>query len=299
MNGSNDLVVDRIVKRRFPAGAVEIPPHDGTNGTGYGVPHLALIREEPIAEPTNPKTPDELRAAWLKGETLSNGALEARVIGHPYLRLTRLRRPGERDWLRPYGPPTDWGLRTWLMTPEGQTAASTSICQQPAQIERTGKLKLSAQAETDPKSGLALRWEVEMDAKLPVLRITHIIRNDTAQPQTIAPWAIAVVNRDDNTRTMAAADDATPGSLPKTYFMSGKNAEAQRLAERVIIAAGQIEMRLTKAPADELKLGSISRAGWTLFERDNGAQLISWSPIPRRHHPRRRTEPDPLRRFAG
>ena len=101
MNGSNDLVVDRIVKRRFPAGAVEIPPHDGTNGTGYGVPHLALIREEPIAEPTNPKTPDELRAAWLKGETLSNGALEARVIGHPYLRLTGLRRPGERDWLRP------------------------------------------------------------------------------------------------------------------------------------------------------------------------------------------------------
>ena len=35
---------DLIYSREFPAGTVEIPAHNGKQGTSYGVPHAAVIR---------------------------------------------------------------------------------------------------------------------------------------------------------------------------------------------------------------------------------------------------------------
>ena len=280
VNAGNDLLVDRIVKRRFPAGQIEIPPHDGTDGRSFGVPHLTLIREEPIAEPSDAKTAEQLRAEWVKGETLGNSLMEITVASHPSLRLTGLKRPGEADWLRPYSAQGGWGLRTWVMFPEGQIAASMSISQQPARLERVGKLKIIATGEDDPKTALALRWEVEMDAQRPVVRIKHIIRNNSTHSQTVAPWAIALVNHNNTGKTLSAADDARPDSLPLNYLMSGDKTDTQRLQKRTIVALGQIGLRLDATPPSEIKLGSVSRTGWTLFEREDTAQLISWSPFP-------------------
>jgi hypothetical protein len=37
---------DTIYRREFPAGAVDIPGHDGKDGAHYGVPHLAFVRPQ-------------------------------------------------------------------------------------------------------------------------------------------------------------------------------------------------------------------------------------------------------------
>jgi hypothetical protein len=48
---------DSLYKKSFPAGKIEVPPHDGTDGKYYGLPHLAIIEptgQPPVASP--PKT---------------------------------------------------------------------------------------------------------------------------------------------------------------------------------------------------------------------------------------------------
>lgn len=43
---------DAIYKKAFPPGKVEIPPHDGTDGKYYGLPHLAIIEQIGQSVPT-------------------------------------------------------------------------------------------------------------------------------------------------------------------------------------------------------------------------------------------------------
>ncbi len=279
INDNNDLVVDRLFERAFPAGTVEIPPHDGREGSDYGVPHLVLIRETPLSEPVNLKTPEQLRDEWLQGETLSNGAIEVTVTSRPYLRLTALRRPGEVDWLRPRQKRGDWGLRTWVMIPSGENPALNALSYQPAQIERSGPLRLEARAAPDHSSGLSLHWTVELDPHRARLKITHTIRNQSARTQTVAPWAIALVNFDGAGRTLASAEDARPDSAPTAYLMTGID-QAGPAGRRLILDHGQIGLRLAGPADDTLKIGSRSRGGWVLYERPDGSRLVSRSPLP-------------------
>lgn len=35
---------DEIYRKRFDAGAVEVPGHDGTDGLNYGIPHMTFVK---------------------------------------------------------------------------------------------------------------------------------------------------------------------------------------------------------------------------------------------------------------
>lgn len=36
-------LVDKVYKKRLKAGAVEVPGHDGTDGSNYGLPHMVFV----------------------------------------------------------------------------------------------------------------------------------------------------------------------------------------------------------------------------------------------------------------
>lgn len=42
--GSDRTYTDRVFRQDFPPGNVRIPPHTGTDGTNYGLPHMAIVR---------------------------------------------------------------------------------------------------------------------------------------------------------------------------------------------------------------------------------------------------------------
>ena len=50
-SGQGSMTTDTVYRRDFPAGKVEIPPHDGFDGKMYGIPHLAII---PLGTPPKP-----------------------------------------------------------------------------------------------------------------------------------------------------------------------------------------------------------------------------------------------------
>ena len=43
-SNSKQVYTDRIFRRDVPPGKVRIPPHTGTDGTNYGLPHMAIVR---------------------------------------------------------------------------------------------------------------------------------------------------------------------------------------------------------------------------------------------------------------
>jgi len=44
--GSDRTYTDSVFCRDVPAGKVAVPPHTGTDGTNYGLPHMAIVRSK-------------------------------------------------------------------------------------------------------------------------------------------------------------------------------------------------------------------------------------------------------------
>ena len=247
--------------------------HDGRAGSSFGLPHLILVRGETPPSPEKPHIRSEKYAAFTGGITITTPALSVTVSGRPALRLT-LRDARGRDWLRRYAGDSLWGVRTWLMEAVGQTKLSSLPDQLPAQVSQVDPLHVRGETAVDAVTGLQLRWEVQVDAHEPVVRLTHRIRNGGTVSRRLAPWAVAAVAHQHRGETAAAADDAVADRDPQAFAMpTGATFPGIR------VGTGEIILGLDQQFAESRKIGAVGRAGWVEFRPGDGL-LRSWSPLP-------------------
>lgn len=72
-SGHGDMSSDIVYRKDFPAGVVNIPPHDGFNGKMYGIPHLTIIPLGTPPQPCKTWSLEELQPARKAEKSSPNG----------------------------------------------------------------------------------------------------------------------------------------------------------------------------------------------------------------------------------
>ncbi len=71
--GHGSMTPDTVYRKDFPAGVVNIPPHDGFDGRMYGIPHVAIIPQGTPPKPLTEWTPEQLQPAPKTEKISPNG----------------------------------------------------------------------------------------------------------------------------------------------------------------------------------------------------------------------------------
>ncbi len=276
-DGNGDLRLDQLVGRLVPVGELVIPAHTGSVdnlGQLYGLPHLILMRSTPPNPPAAPESRSARFAEFVSGLTLGNAHLTVTVSARPHLRIAALRDSAGRDWLRFYDGDTFWGIRTWLMEPDGQGPLAAALATLPATLTQTGPHTLTAETAPDPATGLSLDWTVELAPDRPELRLRHTVRNHGPAARTLALWSIVVVDPATGGETAAAAEPA-----PLAACLMAPASLSPEAARSVHLRPGEIALEIPSASPDAIKVGTRHPDGWVEHRRADGV-LRSWVAFP-------------------
>ncbi len=180
-----------------------------------------------------------------------------------------LGKTGGEDW-RIYG-----GHRLWH-APEARPRTYHPD-NEPVKWE-VARQKLVLTQKREPKTGIVKKLRIAMDANRPLLRVTHVLRNESQWPIRLAPWALSV---------MAPGGFAiVPHEpfLPHTEYLLPTrplalwpytNMADPRVdwGERVII------LRQDEKMEKPIKFGLRSSRGWTAYANGGNVLIKRISPV--------------------
>jgi hypothetical protein len=133
----------------------------------------------------------------------------------------------------------------------------------------------------DPETGCIRSIEIHLDARRPVLRVLHEVRNAGPRPVEAALWAITQL---------------PPGGvaiLPQPTAAPGHGTQPNRLVAlwpyaswddpRLIARDGLLAVRGDAGP--DFKIGCADHLGWVAWARDGVAVVRRWEPEPGGRYP--------------
>jgi hypothetical protein len=217
-----------------------------------------------------------LQAAWaaepaqlqgLEGYWLTNGVAEAFISAKPHTRIAVFRLKGGENPMRVSSTDIYCGVRLWYMEPL-QTDCSGLPATQSAQAEVLGPLTLRLTAAPEDKSGLQAILEVTLDAKAPVLRARHGLKNLRPSTRRMAAWALIAFPNQGLAFVPWRGEAGAMRSL--LLFMNGDPTEpCLHIGQRALGVDFRVMPR-----SGQIKVGSNSDAGWAAYVR-NGLVLKS------------------------
>jgi hypothetical protein len=182
---------DRIFIRHCSAGPLVIPAHPGRSPRGFFArPHLVLRCASPPPDPTAGDDRAALLTAATRGESLdlADGPLAATVQYRPNLRISSFTDGGLDNLLAPLEARAS-GIRTWFMEPCQQECSPYPACRA-ARCTAHDARSASLRTDPEPVSGLALLWEVRLDASTRTLHLRHGLRNHGSTTRRLAAWTL-------------------------------------------------------------------------------------------------------------